>query len=271
VSPEELRAIEELVNAKVRTDTPVSAYELSYDEAQKRSDIKQFFGEKYGAKVRVIDIDFSKELCGGTHTQRLGTIGLIKLVKESSIAAGVRRIEAVCGRAAELFVLGEEDALQRIGQALKAPPAQVLDKLQQLLEDNKALEAQLKVHRKERRQALAQKLVAHKEHVGAHSLIAHVVDVEPEDLGSFAEELLQHMKSGVVAIATSVAGRCQLLIGVSQDLVQKNVLATNLIKQAAPLIQGGGGGKPGLAQAGGKNPEGLPAAFEQIRQALKQC
>ena len=107
LSKEELHQIEDLVNEKIREDQPVKAYELSYEEAQKRSDIKQFFGEKYGAKVRVIDIDFSKELCGGTHTSRTGTIGFFRIAKEGSIAAGVRRIEAVTGKAAEEFAARE--------------------------------------------------------------------------------------------------------------------------------------------------------------------
>src|SRR5207249_2705680 len=115
-------------------------YELNYEEAQKRKDIKQFFGEKYGDKVRVIDIDFSKELCGGTHTSRVGTIGLFKITKESSIAAGVRRIEAVTGCYAEMWVEQEEDLLQSLAAQLKTPVSTVADKLQSLIEENKLLE-----------------------------------------------------------------------------------------------------------------------------------
>ncbi len=271
LSEGELRTIEDLVNANIREDAPVATYELSFEEAQRRPEIKQFFGEKYGSTVRVVDIAFSKELCGGTHTGRLGTIGLFKIAKESSIAAGVRRIEAVCGRAAELLVQSEEDTLQRIAALLKTPTAGVLEKIQQLLEEEKRLALELKAIRKEKRAQLGVKLVANKEAIGAHSLIAQIVDCDAEELAPFADELVQQMKSGVVALGITAAGRCQLVIAVSPDLVQKGILATNLIKELAPLIQGGGGGKSTLAQAGGKNGAGLAAAFDKLRETLRQC
>ena len=269
VSPEEIRAIEELVNQKVRSDKAVKTYELSFDEAQKRSDIKQFFGEKYGSKVRVVDIDFSKELCGGTHTSSVGTIGLFKITKESSIAAGVRRIEAITGIEAEKFVQQEEDLLQRLSAQLKSPISGLPDRLEQILEEHKALAQEVKQLRKGQLRELATQMAMHREHIGAISLIANVVKMSAEELTPFAEELMQQMKSGIVAIGTQTGERCQLLVQVSPDLSQK-FQAQTLIKEAAPFIQGGGGGKHNLAQAGGKHPQGLPEALERIRQLLKQ-
>ena len=265
LSPEELRQIENLVNAKIRDDVPVQAYELRFEEAQKKPEIKQFFGEKYGDVVRVIDMAFSKELCGGTHTGRLGTIGLFKITKESSIAAGVRRIEAVTGKYAEEYVQEEEDALKEMGGLLKVAPAGVVEKLKGLLEEQKALELEIKTHRKAMRQDLAKRCLETKETVGKYTLIAQVVDVD--DLAAFADELLQKLGSGVVALGLKDADKCQLLVAISPDL--KNLSAVQLIKEAAPCIHGGGGGKPSLAQAGGKNPSGLPAAFDKIKQLLK--
>ncbi|MDE3045371.1 MAG: alanine--tRNA ligase [Verrucomicrobiota bacterium] len=270
LSPQELRQIENLVNEKVREDAPVQAYEISYDEAQKRSDIKQFFGEKYGDRVRVIDIDFSKELCGGTHVSRLGTIGLFKIAKESSIAAGVRRIEAVTGKYAEELVQQEEDTLVSLATLLKSTPSATVERLQQLLEENKSLSAELKAHRKEKLKVLVEQCLSLKEHVGSLSFIAQEVLVDTEDLNSFADELIQRLHSGVVVLGIKTGERCQLVIAVSSDLVQKNILASHLIKEAAPFIQGGGGGKQTLAQAGGKNPAGLPLAFDKVRELLKQ-
>jgi len=270
VSPQELREIENLVNEKVREDTPVQAYEISYEDAQKQTDIKQFFGEKYGDTVRVIDIDFSKELCGGTHVGRLGTIGLFKIAKESSIAAGVRRIEALTGKYAEQLVQQEEDTLGAMAALLKSTPTAVVERLQQLLEENKAFAAELKIHRKEKLQVLAEQCMARKETIGLFHLIAQEVHVESEDLNAFADELVQKLKSGVVVLGIKTGDRCQLVVAVSSDLVQKNILASQLIKEAAPLIQGGGGGKQTLAQAGGKNPAGLPQALDKIRQFLKK-
>ena len=118
---EEIRQIEDLVNGKIRENLPVNWYEIKYDEAQKREDIKQFFGEKYGSVVRVVDIDYSKELCGGTHTAAVGNIGLFRIAKERSIAAGIRRIEAVTGQEAEALNRQHEDTLLHLGQLLKAP------------------------------------------------------------------------------------------------------------------------------------------------------
>ena len=270
MTPAELRQIEELVNARIRENTPVKCYELPFAEAQKKPEIKQFFGEKYGDQVRVIDIDFSKELCGGTHTSRIGTIGLFKIAKESSIAAGVRRIEAVTGKHAERLVQEEEDLLAQAALLLKATPAALCERLQSLIEENKALSLELKGLRKEKLKTLADQCLAKKELVGTTPLIALELSIEAEDLSGFIEEVLQKLKSGVVAIGAKSADKCQLVIGVSADLVQKNISAAALIKEAASAIEGGGGGKQTLAQAGGKKPEGLPQAFEKIRQALQK-
>ncbi|MBS0625634.1 MAG: alanine--tRNA ligase [Verrucomicrobia bacterium] len=269
VSQAELRQIEDLVNEKIRTDLPVQVYELSYDEAQKRNDIKQFFGEKYGDRVRVIDIEFSKELCGGTHTSRVGTIGLFKISKESSIAAGVRRIEAVTGVYAEQLVQQEEDLIQESAALLKATPTTVLEKLQQLVDENKALTTELKMLRKGQLKQIVESCLASKETVGSISLIAAEVAVPSEELNSCAEELIQQLKSGVVALGITMGERCQVTVAVSPDLVKKNVNAQALIKEIAPLIQGGGGGKQNLAQAGGKDPRGIGKALDKIRHLLE--
>lgn len=269
LSASELRQIEDLVNEKIRSDVPVQAYELSYEEAQKQSDIKQFFGEKYGAKVRVIDANFSKELCGGTHTSRTGTIGYFRIVKESSIAAGIRRIEAVSGKYAESFVRQEEDLIQSLATTLKTPAASLAEKMEALLDENKQLAAELKTFRKRQLKQLSDQCLSYQEKAGHIALIAQEVTVDAEELPAFAEALLQHLKSGVVALGARIGERCQLLIAVSPDLVQKNIHAVNLIKEVAPFIAGGGGGKQNLAQAGGKNPLGLPKALDKVRDLLK--
>ncbi|MBU6446611.1 MAG: alanine--tRNA ligase, partial [Verrucomicrobia bacterium] len=268
VTAEELRTIENWVSVKVREDKPVHAYEISYEEAQKKSDIKQFFGEKYGDKVRVIDIDESKELCGGTHTKRTGTIGFFKIAKESSIAAGVRRSEAVTGKYAEMLVQQQEDLLQQIGHTLKSPSSALLERLQMVLDENKLLTQELKTFRKGQLKGLIESCLLRKEKVGNISLIAAEVAISAEELTEFASDLMQQLKSGVVALGSKVGERCQLLVAVSADLVERQVSAAGLIKEAAPLIQGGGGGKQNLAQAGGKDPAGLPKALEKIRHLL---
>jgi alanyl-tRNA synthetase len=237
----DIRAIEERVNQRIRSAQKVHIYSLSYQDAQKRSDIKQFFGEKYGSTVRVVDIDFSKELCGGTHTKDVGTIGLFKITKESSIAAGVRRIEAVTSLYAEKFVQSEEDELTNIAEALKATPATAMEKVHALLEKNKQLEQEIKHFRKGQMKELLEELLLRKEKMGESYLIAQEISLQPDEMLPLAEELLQKVKSGVIVLgASSSQEKCQLLIAVSQDLVQKNVHAQTLIKEVSPLIQGGG-------------------------------
>jgi alanyl-tRNA synthetase len=269
ISSLELRKIEDLVNEKIRTSLHVATYEIPYSEAQKRSDIKQFFGEKYGDKVRVVDIDFSKELCGGTHTSSLGSIGLFKIQKESSIAAGVRRIEALTGKEAEMFVQTEEDLLQSLANQLKVSVHALPERLTSLLEQNKKLELEMKAHRKQEMKLLAQKCLQSKETAGSIAFIGKEIPALAEELPSFAEELLAQLKSGVIALGIHSGEKCHLFIAVSSDLIEKNISAQQLIKEAAPLIQGGGGGKQNIAQAGGKDPLGLPKAIDKIRQMLK--
>lgn len=269
VSLLELRKIENLVNEKIRSDLDIKTYELSFPEAQKRSDIKQFFGEKYGDKVRVVDMDFSKELCGGTHAHRTGTIGLFKIQKESSIAAGVRRIEAFSGKTAETMVQEEEDLLHSLASQLKVSVSSLAEKLSSLLEENKRIEGELKKVRKKEIKASMDICFQKREQVGLIPFIGDEINVSAEELPLFAEELLQKLQSGVVALGIRLENKCQLLIAVSSDFVQKNISAQKLIREAAPLIQGGGGGKPNIAQAGGKDPHGLPQAIDKIRQLLK--
>lgn len=271
IPPQELRKIENLINKKIRTNLPVKTYELPYLDAQKRDDIKQFFGEKYGEKVRVVDIDFSKELCGGTHTHHLGNIGLFKIQKEHSIAAGVRRIEAVTGKEAEKLIHEEEDLLGRLAAQMKVNIGSLEEKLSSVLEENKKLEKEIKAYRNQQIQHLIKTCLESVEKIGSISFIGKEVDLLTEELPTFAEELLTQIKSGVVALGVRLGEKCQFLVALTPDLVQKNLQAQLLIKEAASLIQGGGGGKQTIAQAGGKDPLGLPKAIDKIRQLLKNA
>jgi len=269
VSQEEIDAIEDLVNAKIRSDLPVQTYELSYQEAQKRSDIKQFFGEKYGDKVRVVDLEASKELCGGTHTSRTGTIGLFKIAKESSIAAGSRRIEAITGLYAEREVREEEKKLKSAARLLKATGDNFIEKLQLLLEENKTLSLQIKQFRKGQLKQTIENCLASKQMVHSIAFVAEEIDVPADELNSCVEEVLSQLKSGVVVLGTKLGDRCQIAIAVSDDLVKKNIHAQVLIKEISPLIQGGGGGKQHLAQAGGKDGAAIGKALDKIRHLLE--
>lgn len=265
LSHEEIRTIEQIVNEKIRENTPVKSYELSYEEAQKHPDIKQFFGEKYGSKVRVVDIDYSKELCGGTHAIHLGSLGLLRITKESSIAAGVRRIEAVCGKAAEEFIYHQEAlALQACG-LLKTTLPQLTTKLTALLEENRALAEQLKSAKRGSIKELVSTLSTRITTIGSIPLLAEVVQLDQEAVQMLADELMGKNRSLVLILATTQPETCQVLIRVSPDLVAKKMHAQELIKVVAPCIKGGGGGRPESAQAGGKDPAGLSRALEAAR------
>ncbi len=265
---EELRHLEELVNEKIRNNTPVNTFEIPYDEAQTHQEIKQFFGEKYGSKVRVVDIDYSKELCGGTHVQATGTIGLFRIAKEGSVAAGVRRIEAFTGKMAEHFMYELEDISQHAADLFKISPSKLVERTTALVEENKQLTQQLKQFKRAGLKQLAKDLLQQTQTIGSIRLITGTVTIDAELVRELVDDLASQLPSGVILIGVKEEGKCQLIARVSQDLAQRGIQAVQLVKEIATCIQGSGGGKDTQAQAGGKHPEGLTQAFEQAKQWL---
>ena len=268
VTHEELRQIEALVNEKIRENRPVAAYEVSYEEAQKKPEIKQFFGDKYGKNVRVIDIEFSKELCGGTHTKQTGDIGIFRITKESSIAAGVRRIEGVTGKAAEDFAHSLEDLGNQTASLLKTTLPQLPERATSLLEENKRLLQELKTFRRSSLKQMAIELEAKAIPLGHSHFLAASVELEGDEVGYLSDHLMQRFPSLVLILATKSGDKCQLFVKVTPDLVQKGLQAVQLIKEIAPLVGGSGGGRADSAQAGGKLPDGIGAAFEKAKQIV---
>lgn len=264
----EIHRIEDLINEKIRENHPVKWYEIPYEDAQARHDIKQFFGEKYGAKVRVIDIDYSKELCGGTHTPYLGTIGLFRVAKESSIAAGMRRIEGVTGREAELLCRHNETVVHDAAGLLKAQPAQVLERLEKLLEENKELSSQMKSAKKAQLAGMADALLAKVEKINGTALLAAELELLPDEMRAFADEMSTKFPTGVLVLANKGEDKCQILVKVSDDLVAKGIKAIDIVKSIAPIIEGSGGGKGNNAQAGGKAPHKIGEALAKVRELL---
>lgn len=265
LSDEQVIAIEDLVNAKIRENQSVSTYEITFEEAQSRPEVKQFFGDKYGSHVRVVDIQYSKELCGGTHAPQVGNLGYFRILKESSIAAGVRRIEAACGKAAEQFVRDEESRLHEVSGLLKTQPTKLVDRIEQLLEEQAEMKAEIKSLKKGQFKQLTEELVSKFD----GSVVAEIVKVEPEDLAELADLVLAQVKTGVVALAVTLPSRVQLIVKLSKDFVEKGLKAGALIKEVAPLIGGGGGGRPDSATAGGKNPDGANAALDKIKHTVQ--
>ncbi|MEN9344492.1 MAG: alanyl-tRNA synthetase [Chlamydiota bacterium] len=270
LSQEELREVERIVNEKVRLSQAIDTYELSFEDVQKNPKIKQFFGDKYGAVVRVVDIDFSQELCGGTHTKNTGKIGLFRISKETSIAAGVRRIEALTGSYAEQFMYEQEDLLEKVSHLLKTPSPKVIEKVEHLLEEHKHLSASLKELQKQSLKALSQDLLSGVKQVGSVSYLTGSFSLSQEALTELLNQLAQKMTSYLIVLGNMQPDRCQLIAKVSSDLVQKGIHANVLIKEIAPFIEGSGGGKPEMAQAGGKNGKGIENALAHAVEWLKR-
>ncbi|MCI5051949.1 MAG: alanine--tRNA ligase [Simkaniaceae bacterium] len=265
---EDLREIERLVNEKIRMNGAVKTYEIPYTEAQKDSGIKQFFGDKYGNVVRVVDMDnFSKELCGGTHVSHLGVLGLFRITKETSIAKGVRRITAVCGKAAEDFMYAQEDLAIQAADTLSTPLPKLQERLEGLLSEQKALKESVSKMQKERARAMIGALMETIETIDSTPVLTAKVDLPPAELRNLANDLHAKMGSGVLLLGLEHDGRCQLVLKVSKDLDHQAGL---LIREIAPLVGGSGGGKGDSAQAGGKDPSGIPSAFEKLKTLLQK-
>jgi len=268
LSDEEIQQIEDLVNARIRENQPVKTYLLDYQKAQSRNDIRQFFGDKYGAQVRVVDIGFSKELCGGTHTNATGNIGYFRIAKEGSIAAGIRRIEAVTGPEAEQLARHQEERIKALAVTLKAKPTKLEDYVKKFIEENQDLKQQLEDLRESQHQTMIKNLLSSVVTVEGLPLLTAELDISPQDLKSCADKALDFMQSGIVAFGAKADGRCNLIVRISNDIVKKGISAKEIIDNIAPIVGGKGGGKAINAQAGGNNPDKLDEALAQVQKFL---
>jgi alanyl-tRNA synthetase len=264
VKDSEVEAVESLVNEQVQANIVVSPAEMDLKEAL-NSGAMALFGEKYGDRVRVIRIgDFSTELCGGTHLDATGQIGLFKVTDEGAVASGVRRIEAVTGEHALAHVGREEAALRESAGLLKIPPLELPRRLAALLEDQKRLEKQLAQLESKLARGQAQDLVAAaREVAGVPVLAARLDGLDPDGLRSVMDTLRDRLPSGVIVLGSAVDGKVSLVAAVSKDLM-KRFPAGRLVQEVARLVGGGGGGRPDLAQAGGKDASKLDEALATV-------
>ncbi len=283
LSDEDLAAIEAEVNARVRQNAEVHTRLMTPDRAVKAGALA-LFGEKYGDEVRVVSMGedrgadhvsraFSVELCGGTHVRRTGDIGLFKIVAESAVASGVRRIEAVTGAAAESYVAGEETLLRQAAEAIKAAPTELPARLAALLEERKRLERELSDAR--RAAALGgggrQAADGGAKDVSGVKFAARALDNVPaKELKSLADDLKKELGSGVVALVAREEGKASIVVGVTPDLT-KRFDAVELVRLGAAALGGkGGGGRPDMAQAGGPDPSQAEAALAAVERALAE-
>ncbi|MFO7964547.1 MAG: alanine--tRNA ligase [Desulfobacterales bacterium] len=264
-----LNRIETLVNEHIRRNVPVVLQEMEAEEAF-RSGATALFEEKYGDRVRVISLqDFSKELCGGTHTKRTGDIGMFKITGESSVAAGIRRIEALTGNAALDYTQQQSDLLQKTAEILREKPEGVLPRLERILADYKNLERQVD----SLKSALAAKSAEVEEDQirrvnGVDLLIKRVSVEKPAMLRELADRFKNSIKSGIVILGSVSDDKVMLIAGVTKDLTER-FQAGKIIKQLAAEVGGGGGGRPDMAQAGGTQPENLDKALEKAEEIVK--
>ncbi len=272
ISEGNLETIEEEINARIRENAPVRFDEMAYDDAIKAGALA-FFGDKYGDRVRVVTMgDFSVELCGGTHVDATGQIGIFKLEAESGIAAGVRRVEALTGQGALEAVRKREKILEDIGHYLGARDGQALDRLEKLVAREKELEKKLRALE----QKLASGQVGGSGGSGENIVVANGVKIvtrkiegiEAPSLREIADKMRQNHGSCVVVVGSDLGDKVALVVAVTPDLASK-LKAGDIIKAIAPIVGGSGGGRPDFAQAGGKDPSKLDDALAHVASLIK--
>jgi alanyl-tRNA synthetase len=266
LSEEEMHRLEDLVNQKIRENICVKGYEISYEQAQQQREIKQFFGEKYGSQVRVIDMGFSKELCGGTHVSATGNIGFFRIISEKSVAAGTRRIEAVSGEEAEAWARKSEKELSHLASLLKTQPQKLRERIVKLQEENKELSVQLKTAKKEQLASSIRDLFKQVNRIHTIPFLVSSFQGSSEELRIAVEEALATLGSGGIFLGCVTPEKCYLMAAVSEDLIQKGIKANEWIQTIAPIVGGSGGGKPAQAQAGGKLSEKLEEALSKAKE-----
>jgi alanyl-tRNA synthetase len=268
ISDEKLADIETTVNDRIRQDAAVLIEETSFDDALRKGALA-FFGDKYGDRVRLVKIgDFSTELCGGTHVHHSGQIGIFKLHAEAGVAAGVRRVEAVTGEGALGLIRRYENDLKQIGHMLRAGEDSAVERVRKLLQQQKELEKEIERLRAQLGKNQIPDILARKEKInGIDVLISCVDGVDPKQLRELADQLKEQMPHGFIFLASQGDNGVNLVASASTDLA-KRIHAGNIIKEVAPIVGGGGGGRPDFAQAGGKNPARTDEALAEVKKIV---
>ncbi|APJ76261.1 alanine--tRNA ligase [Escherichia coli] len=265
MKPEEIRAVEDLVNAQIRRNLPIETNIMDL-EAAKAKGAMALFGEKYDERVRVLSMgDFSTELCGGTHASRTGDIGLFRIISESGTAAGVRRIEAVTGEGAITTVHADSDRLSEVAHLLKGDSNNLADKVCSVLERTRQLEKELQQLKEQAAAQESANLSSKAIDVnGVKLLVSELSGVEPKMLRTMVDDLKNQLGSTIIVLATVAEGKVSLIAGVSKDVTDR-VKAGELIGMVAQQVGGKGGGRPDMAQAGGTDAAALPAALASVK------
>ena len=264
VTPEQLREVEHIVNARIRENLPLEEFRDTPIEEAKQLGAIALFGEKYGDKVRVVKFGSSVEFCGGCHAKATGQIGMVRIISESSVAAGVRRIEAVTGAAVEKLMDMAQD-LQTDLRALFNNAPNLVETITRAISENKELQAQLDEFKAQKAAQFKEELVKNAREVNGVKVVAGVLPIEPQHAKDMAFQLrTQFPENLLVAIGCAVGSKPTLTVALSDDLVKDGKNAGQIVREAGKLIQGGGGGQPHFATAGGKNADGLKAAVDKV-------
>ncbi|WP_434515403.1 alanine--tRNA ligase [Dechloromonas sp. ARDL1] len=263
MTAEEIREVEEIVNAEILANAATDSRVMAIDDAQK-SGAMMLFGEKYGDEVRVVAIGSSKELCGGTHVGRTGDIGLFKIVSEAGVAAGVRRVEAITGNNALTYVQVQENRVQGISALLKTTPEEIAERVVGIMDNVRALEKELARLKSKLAASQGDDLLGQAVDVKGAKVLAAVLDgADVTALRETMDKLKDKLKSAAIVLSSVADGKVTLIAGVTADLTGK-VKAGELVNMVAQLVGGKGGGRPDMAQAGGTQPENLPAALASV-------
>jgi alanyl-tRNA synthetase len=264
VSDDEIRRIEEIVNAEILSNQATRAQVMAFDDAIAHGAMA-LFGEKYGDQVRVLDIGSSCELCGGTHVSRTGDIGLFKITSESGVAAGIRRIEAVTGENALSLLQSLEERMAQAATLIKAPPTELPARLAQIMDNVRAMEKEIARLKSKLAASAGDDLVGQAIDVGGVKVLA--VQIDGADVASMREtldKLKGALKSAAIVLAAVDSGKVTLIAGVTADLIQ-TLKAGELVNHVALQVGGKGGGRPDMAQAGGTDPSNLPKALASVK------
>ena len=270
MTDEELKKVEQIVNEKIAENLSVETKEMTIEEA-KKSGAMALFGEKYGETVRVVQMgDFSKELCGGTHVKSTGTIGSFKILSESGVAAGVRRIEAVTGSNVTAYYQNLEEQLNAAAKTLKTNPSNLVERCEHLMAEMKALQSENEsLKSKAAKDALGDVMDRVQEVNGVKLLATKVSGVDMNGLRELGDQLKEKLGEGVVVLVSEKEGKVSLIAMATDGAIAAGAHAGNLIKEIAVFVGGGGGGRPNMAQAGGKNPAGMGNAIHACVKVLE--
>ena len=264
MTPEQIAQVEQLVNAEILANAATSAKVMSLDDAQKTGAM-MLFGEKYGESVRVLEIGSSKELCGGTHVQRTGDIGIFKILSESGVAAGIRRVEAITGDRALTYLQKLDTQINQLAVSLKATPSDLAQRIAQLQDHARSLEKELERLGSKLAASQGDELMAQAVEVnGVKILAAQLEGADAKVLRETLDQLKNKLKSAAIVLASVQDGKVQLAAGVTADTIAK-VKAGDLVNHVAQQVGGKGGGKPDMAMAGGTDPKGLPVALKSVQ------